>query len=102
MQSAQVGGGKRPGMGSTRQTTGVVKVPSYMNLQATLAAATVRTLSHHPIFCRSDLLVLEEDGRMGCEHLYAPAGDPRTQGAIDQSISILLIELLAERENRAG
>jgi len=73
---------------------------SDINLQLTLAAANPpadMTAGHHPISC-STMLVLEEDGRMGCEHLYVPAGDPRTQGCVDHSIAILLLELLRQRE----
>jgi hypothetical protein len=76
---------------------------SEMNLQATLAATNLPLdpcpAPHHPITCRAELLWLEEDGRMGCEHGQVPAGDARTRGAIDQSISILLIELLREKED---
>ena len=78
-------------------------VASDMNLQITLAASNGAVVgmgwpNHHPISCRSDVIVLEEDGRMGCEHGYADAGDPRTQACIDQSIAILLIELAAQKE----
>lgn len=74
-----------------------------VNLQATLAAANVPTdpppLPHHPIMCRDERLWLDETGRLGCEHAHVPAGDPRTRGCIDQSIAILLIELLVEKES---
>ena len=74
-----------------------------VNLQATLAAANPSTdpppVPHHPISCRDELLWLEEDGRMGCEHAQVPASDARTKYCIDHSISILLIELLRERED---
>jgi hypothetical protein len=75
---------------------------SDVNLQTTLAAANPPVepppLPHHPIMCRDDLLWLEEDGRMGCSHVQVPAGDPRTQGCVDQSIAILILELAVEKE----
>jgi hypothetical protein len=76
---------------------------SDVNLQATLSAANPPTdlppdVPHHPVTCREELLWLEEDGRMGCQHGHVPPGDPRTQGCVDQSIAILLIELAVERE----
>jgi len=76
---------------------------STINLQTMLAGANPPgdppPLPHHPISCREELLWLEEDGRMGCGHAQVPADDRRTRGCIDQSISILLIELLRERED---
>ena len=75
---------------------------SMVNLQTTLAAAAPPTdqhPGHHPIQCKT-LIVLEEDGRMGCEHLYVEASDPRTQNAIDHSVAILIIELAVQRETR--
>ena len=76
---------------------------AWMNLQSTLAAGNppssmTTDIPHHPISCREDHIWLDETGRMGCEHAQVPAGDRRTQGCVDQSIAILLIELLAERE----
>jgi hypothetical protein len=78
---------------------------SDINLQATLSAANPPTdmdtpQPHHPLSCREELLWLEEDGRFGCEHAQVPPGDRRTQGAIDHSVAILLIELAVEREGR--
>lgn len=83
-------------------------IPSDINLQAVLAAGNpptsmTRDVPHHPISCRDELIWLDEDGRMGCGHAQVPPGDRRTQGCIDHSISILLIELLREKEDgRAG
>lgn len=77
---------------------------STINLQSTLAASNPPTdlppAPHHPISCRDELLWLEEDGRMGCEHAQVPADDLRTKYCIDQSIAILLLELAVEKENR--
>jgi len=73
-----------------------------INLRSALAAANPPTdpapTPHHPIMCREELLWLDEDGRMGCVHVQVPADDPRTRGCIDQSVAILLLELLAEKE----
>lgn len=73
---------------------------STMNLQTTLSATASPVdgyPTHHPIQCKT-VIVLEEDGRMACEHGYVPADDPRTQSCIDQSVAILIIELAAQRE----
>lgn len=76
-----------------------------VNLQATLSAGNPPgdppPLPHHPLTCASTLW-LDEDGRMGCDHVQVPADDRRTRGAIDQSIAILLIELLREKEDGDG
>lgn len=76
-------------------------VPSSINLQVNLCSATAMTdeipTRHHPITCRSELR-LEADGSFGCEHGVARPGDVRTQACIDHSISVLLFELLRERE----
>lgn len=73
-----------------------------VNLQATLAAANPpRELSlgpHHPITCTGPL-TFDELGRLGCDHAQVDADDYRTRGCVDQSIAMLLIELLEEREN---
>jgi hypothetical protein len=70
-----------------------------LNLQATLSSATapggpqVPTVHpHHPITCVSELR-LEADGTFACEHTSAPSGDPRTQGCLNHSLALLLIEL---------
>jgi hypothetical protein len=77
---------------------------STINLQSTLAAASPPTepapMPHHPIMCRDELLWLEEDGRMGCEHTQVAADDRRTQSCIDHSVALLLIELMVEKESR--
>jgi hypothetical protein len=74
----------------------------HMNLQTTLAATNPPTdkspTPHHPLSCRSELLWLDEDGTFGCEHVQVPPDDPRTRGAIDQSVAILLLELAVEKE----
>jgi len=74
-----------------------------MTLQATLAAANppgdAAFMPHHPIQCREGELWFAEDGRFGCTHGHVPAGDRRTRGCIDQSVAILLIELLVEKES---
>lgn len=73
---------------------------STVNLQTTLSASVSASdgyPAHHPIQCKT-VIVLEEDGRMACEHGYVPADDPRTQACIDQSVAILLIELAVEKE----
>jgi hypothetical protein len=76
---------------------------STINLQTTLAGANPPTdpppTPHHPLTCKDELLWLDDDGRMGCEHTQVPADDRRTRGAIDQSVAILLLELLRERED---
>lgn len=81
----------------------IMGIASDLNLQITLAASNPPCYPipapHHPLNCRADLLWLEDDGRMGCEHGQVPAGDRCTQGAIDQSIAILLIELAVEKES---
>lgn len=81
----------------------IMGVASDLNLQATLAASNPPAYPlpapHHPISCRAELLWLEEDGRMGCEHGHVPAGDQCTQGAINGSVAILLIEILQQRED---
>lgn len=78
---------------------------SSINLQLTLATANATTPTsgrpHHPIACAS-VLHLDEDGTFGCEHAEVPAGDQRTQGCIDHSIAILLLELLHEKEDGDG
>jgi len=77
--------------------------PSDVNLQTALAGANPPTdpppAPHHPISCRTGMLWLDDAGRFGCEHGHVPADDRRTRGCIDQSISILLIELLVEKES---
>lgn len=70
------------------------------HLQTTLAGANPpsdTSCGHHPISCKSNI-TLEPDGSMTCEHLRVPADDLRTQGCLDHSIAILLIEILHERE----
>jgi hypothetical protein len=73
-----------------------------VNLQSTLAAANPPTdpppKPHHPISCHDELLWLAEDGTLGCPHARVPAGDRRTQGCVDHSIAILLLELAVEKE----
>lgn len=75
-----------------------------VNLQATLSAGNPPTdpppVPHHPIVCRESTLWLDEDGRMGCDHTQVGPDDRRTRGCIDQSIAILILELMAERERR--
>lgn len=75
-----------------------------MCLQSTLAANNHPTepapRPHHPLTCREELLFLTEDGRLGCGHAQVPPDDPRTRGAIDQSVAILLLELMVEKESR--
>lgn len=77
---------------------------SDINLQVTLASANGNSGDtslprHHPINCSSEVLWLEEDGRMGCDHGPVAADDPRTQACIDQSVAILLIEILRQKED---
>ena len=76
-------------------------VPSSINLQVNLCSASAMTdeipTGHHPITCRSELR-FEADGSFACEHWTKPPGDWRTQACIDHSISVLLFELLRERE----
>jgi hypothetical protein len=78
---------------------------STINLQATLSASNPPTelppnAAHHPISCRDELLWLDEDGTLGCEHAQVPASDRRTQFCIDHSIAILILELAVEKESR--
>jgi hypothetical protein len=74
-----------------------------INLQATLAASSSGLgdppTPHHPISCTSDLC-FHADNTLACEHVQAPAGDPRTQACLDHSIAVLLIEVLKEKESR--
>lgn len=69
--------------------------------QASLSAVSV-TLepfhdgSHHPVTCVRGELYFDEEGTFSCEHATAGPGDQRTQFALNQSISSLLIELAFE------
>lgn len=68
--------------------------PEGVNLQATLAAATIgpqAVAPHHPITCRSDLRY-ESDGALCCEHASVPPEDLRTRLCVDHSVAVLLIE----------
>ena len=61
------------------------------------------TYGHHPARCTAvdgHLLALHEDGRMQCEHGTADPGDPTTTHAVNVSVTILLFEMLALRENQ--
>ena len=77
-------------------------VTGALKLQATLAAGTSGSAEgprpHHPITCM-DELELDEAG-FRCPHAEVPAGEDRTQSCLDQSVAILLFEVLAEREGR--
>ena len=68
------------------------------NLQALLAQCTAMSVTppkpHHPITCQGPLY-LEEDGRFGCDHAEAPAHDERTEACLNQTVAILLFEVLA-------
>jgi hypothetical protein len=72
-----------------------------LNLQATLSLSSASgseepaVKPHHPITCASPLR-LEEDGTFACRHAEVPPGDRRTQGCIDHTIALLLLELVAE------
>lgn len=75
---------------------------SSINLQATLAAGSAMSeplggAPHHPVTCLSKLYY-HEDGAFECEHGRVPAGDPRTQMALDYSMAILLMELMMAEE----
>lgn len=48
---------------------------------------------HYPMTCTGEVLRLEEDGSLSCEHSVAHPDHPRNQAVIDASVAILLIEL---------
>jgi hypothetical protein len=67
--------------------------------QAILAQSTgtgEQPMPHHPICCTGERLYLLEDGRLGCEHVEVPADDERTAACLNQSMAVLLIELLSQ------
>lgn len=77
-------------------------VSGTLQLQATLAAGSCgmdNPKPHHPITCHGGELELDEDG-FRCPHAAVPADDERTRSCIDQSVAILLFEVLARREGR--
>ena len=78
----------------------ILNTTAGINLQATLSASSSGLDSpvsgkHHPITC-TDELELDEDG-LRCPHTSVPGDDARTQGCVDHSVAILLIELAVAR-----
>ena len=75
-----------------------------IDLQGTLAASTACSGSqvkpHHPITCPGKL-AFHEDGSFTCEHAVAPPDDIRTQYCLDESVALLLIELVSSLGSQA-
>ena len=66
-----------------------------INLQATIAAATYMSNGpavqpHFPLNCTEDLLALDEDGTLRCDH--ASCNDDRVRQSITHSVAIMIFE----------
>lgn len=72
---------------------GLQSVLSQGSSELSLVAIDQLSGSHYPMTCTGEVLRLEEDGTLACEHSVATPGHPRNQAVIDASIAILIIEL---------
>lgn len=80
----------------------IAAIRGKIDLQATLAMGSATNNGplppgHHPITCKG-ILALEDDGTFRCPHYAALPGDRRTQHVLNQSIALLLMELVYQQE----